>query len=546
MTRSIARLTDTRHDLLVIGGGIQGAFVAWDAALRGLKVALVEQGDFAGSTSGNSQRILHGGFRYLQQLDWRRARESALERSCWFRIAPHHVRPLPVLVLTKPRGEPPPPLVSAGMMIYKLIIRSGAGHSEAVLPPPRRVSAAECAALAPWLGAASRKPGILFHDGYARDADRLVLSVIRSAARVGAAIANYVRVTGPLRGDSGVRAVDALSGRSLDIRARAVANCGGPWADEVRGLLGGARRPDRLVRAFLLATRREISGPAVGLPTWGSGARGGPARYLFVTPTRSGSLVGTWYAPHTGGAGVLNVSEDEVAMAIRDVHRSGLAATVRRNDVLRVHAGLLPSSGRFEDGSGVSCARTPRVHVENLAGVGLVISLVGVKFTTARVLAERAVDEIANRLQARLSTSRTRDTLLAESGALTPDERRSVERLARERRIGDGVIGTMIDRYGSASHAMLRQTWAPPLAGPVSPGSSVIGAQIAYAARSEMAQKLTDVVFRRTGLAEGGAVDEAALRACASLLGAELGWSESRMREEIAEVKSAESPYVPA
>ncbi|HEY7728241.1 MAG TPA: glycerol-3-phosphate dehydrogenase/oxidase [Candidatus Eisenbacteria bacterium] len=552
MTRALDRLSGSEFDLVVIGGGVHGAFVAWDSAQRGLRVALVEQGDFAGATSGNSQRIIHGGLRYLQQLDLNRARESARERGILMRIAPHFVRPLPCLLALDRGREVPAPLLAAGLHLYGLLSREhgrSAGPRPA-LPSPRRISGRDCVELWPDLACIRPGGGLLFYDGYARDAERLVLAVLQSASRAGAHLANYARVVGPLRtgrSSTGVRAVDVLSSRPFDIRARMVVNCGGPWAAHIRGLLAGRDPGLKLVKAIVLATRPVVREPALGVPTRRQPARqharAARARYLFFTPGRSVSLLGTWYASHDRRPDEFVITADEVAAMVAEVNASYPAAELRPGDVRRVHGGLLPADASAKGGDDPLCARRYRIDADGEDDDRPVVSIIGVKLTTARAVAARAVDYVVERLGVTRAPCRTHEHPLADGEDVLSQDPASARKAAAASGVSEDVAGYILDVYGSAGSGVLQHLRENPRwADPVSPASRVIGAQVVHAARSEMAQKLSDVVYRRTDLGAAGAPDAASLRACASILSSELGWTEARTRDEIAEAEATRLP----
>ena len=243
--RNLGSLASREFDVLVVGGGIFGACAAWDAALRGLSVALLERRDFGSGTSANSFKMVHGGIRYLQHADMYRIRESSRERSALLRIAPHLVSPLPIMIPTYGHGREGKELLSAGMLVYDLATidrNRGLLDPDRRIPRSRVVSREACLEALPGLEASDLTGGALFHDAQIHNTPRLTLAFLQSAASAGATIANYVEASGFLQdGDSvtGVRARDVLGGDTLDVRARMVLNCAGPWATSVRS----SRRP---------------------------------------------------------------------------------------------------------------------------------------------------------------------------------------------------------------------------------------------------------------------------------------------------------------
>jgi glycerol-3-phosphate dehydrogenase len=370
-------------DLLVVGGGIQGATLTLEAARRGLSVLLLERGEFGGETTANSLRILHGGFRYLQSLDLPRFYESVGERRWFLRSFPDLVEPLPCLM---PLYDPPrggrlrrPAILRLALRVNDLISREGA------LPKGRWLSPTEVEDLFPGVDRRGLCGGALWHDAVAADPERLIAAVLQGAQSLGARVLDQVEATGLLTAGgrvTGVCAVDRRSGRSLEILARAVANCAGPWSREI------ARQFDRDVpRLFhpmlafnLLLDRKPLSRTALAVAALEAGAQ-----TWFLLPLGGRLLAGTAYAPARAEEGP---SEEEVAGFLSALNAAVPGLNARRDEVARVLRGRLPA---VAEGSTVP-ARRPVIHDHGRHGgpKGLV-SISGVKLTTARAVSERAL-----------------------------------------------------------------------------------------------------------------------------------------------------------
>ncbi len=262
MQRTLTALASTAFDLLVIGGGVYGACVAWDATLRGLSVALVDKADFGGATSSNSLKTIHCGLRYLQHADFRRMRESIVERRTLMQIAPHLVHPLPVLLPTYGHGLQGPEVFAVALLINDLVSvdRNRLRDSQKHLPRGRVISKRSCLQLLPELAPHGLTGDALFYDAQVYHSERLTLAFLRSAAQAGAVLANYVEVTGfRLNGDRviGATARDVLSDEHVDIRAQTVVNASGPWVPHVQKLLNrpATARPLRYAKAMNVITR---------------------------------------------------------------------------------------------------------------------------------------------------------------------------------------------------------------------------------------------------------------------------------------------------
>ena len=478
MKRDPRALQDTLWDVLVIGGGIHGACAAWDAILRGLTVCLVDKADFASATSANTLKIVHGGLRYLQHADYRRMRESIGERRSLLRIAPHLVHPLPIVVPTYGHGRRGPEVLHLALVLNDLIgLDRNAGLDGAHrIPRGRIVSRRECLRLAPGLDAAGMTGAGIFHDAQVENSERLVLAFLQSAAKAGAELANYAEVTGLRRHQDGLmRAIvsDRLTGETLAIRARSVINASGPWVDHVLGLAGAGGSPrTSFAKAFNVVTRPLFGAHAVALPM-----RGG-ARLLFVVPWRGQSLVGTWYEPHDGRAADVRITEADVARLLGAINLACPALAVTLDDVRLVHGGLLPLSGR-------QLARHGRIVDHAQDGLPGVLSVVGVKYTTARLMAERVVDRVFEWLGRRPPRS----------------------------------LSAVVPLHGGDSAT-----------------ASSLRAEIRHAIRAEMAHTLSDLVFRRTELGTAGDPGHELLVEAATTAAAELGWTPDRERLELGQV----------
>ncbi|MFZ1747563.1 MAG: FAD-dependent oxidoreductase, partial [Nitrospirales bacterium] len=241
MTRNLPRLANARYDVAVVGGGIYGACVAWDASLRGLSVVLLEQGDIGSGTSANSLKIIHGGFRYLQHGDFTRMRESIQEQMALMRIAPHLVHPLPVLIPTYGHGLRGKEVFACALAINDLIgfDRNRLDDPQKHIPRGRILSRSRVLELLPNIPDAHLTGGGVFHDGMVYNSERLLLSFLHSAESMGAEVANYVKVVGYLKTNDQVRGLEAedrLSGERFQVEANVVVNACGPWLDQTEDM----------------------------------------------------------------------------------------------------------------------------------------------------------------------------------------------------------------------------------------------------------------------------------------------------------------------
>jgi glycerol-3-phosphate dehydrogenase len=493
MRRDPSALLERKFDLLVIGAGIHGACIAWDACLRGLSVALVDQGDFGAATSANSLGVVHGGLRYLARGDMPRMLESIRERSGLLRIAPGLVEPLPVLIPTYSG-------VSRGRLGLGLALRlndlisfrrnRGIEPTHA-LPPGRLLSREECLQRFPWFDRAGLTGGALWYDGRLRHPERLTLSFVRSAAERGAIPVNYLRVETLLVQNGvarGARVTDLEGGSQFEVGARSVIVSAGPWTS---GLIAGTlgKRAEAPFSGRALAVNIKVS-RALSSVAIGAQARNGPdedpvcggGRYLFATPqTGNQSLLGTWYSADHGTAAT---PETGITSLVREFNAACPGLELSPREVTGYHSGWLPLKGQ-ERGRATALAERPRITDHGATdAVGHLLSVEGVKYTTARSVAQRVVDWVFRDLGRSSPPCRTLEVQLEQAGT-----------------------------DGEPSPTEVRR-----------------------AVHQELAVKLGDIVFRRSGLGASGVVDRATVSEVARIAGAELGWDRRRQDAETEEV----------
>ena len=503
------RLAAERFDVLVVGGGITGAGVALDAAARGLRTALVEQGDFASGTSSRSSKLVHGGLRYLQQREFRLVRESLAERQRLLRNAPHLVRPLTfVIPLVGPGGVAAEAVArgySTALWLYDLSggLRIGRRH--------HRLSADEVRAALPTLRADLVSAGFSYTDAWADDA-RLTLAVLRTAVLDHGAVAlNHAPVAGLLR--RGDRAAGAVLEDGTEVRAAAVVNAAGVWAGNVAALDGSAPppglRPAKGVHLTLPRHRLPCRDAAV-LPT-------ADRRSIFVVPWGDRVYLGTTDTEYAGALDDPQCTPEDVAYLLGAANEV-LAEPLRADDVVGTWAGLRPLLDSGGSARTTDLSRRHRVRTSP----GGVVTVTGGKLTTYRRMAADAVDQVAGLLGRRVPGSPTR-SLVLRGGQRAPAA-------------GTPTQHHLVSRYGSeAVDVALLAADDPDLARPLVAGLPYLRAEAVYAARHEMAVTVDDVLGRRTRariLARDASADAAPVTA--ALLARELGWPDGRAEEEAA------------
>ena len=539
---AIAALQADELDVLVVGGGIVGAGAALDAATRGLTVGLVEQRDWASGTSSRSSKLIHGGIRYLEQLDFRLVREALVERGLLLeRIAPHLVKPVRFLYpLTKPILERA--YVGAGMLLYDAF--SYTGLRPPGVPHHRHLSRGQLRRLAPGLRPDAFIGGLVYYDAQVDDA-RYVATLVRTAASYGAQVASRVAVEGFLKvGERvvGVHARDLQTDTAFEIRARQVINATGVWTDETQSLVGA--RGQFHVRAskgvhLVVPRDRFQSNTGLLLRTEKS--------VLFVIPWGRHWLIGTtdtdWRLDKAHPAATA-ADIDYLLAHVNEV----LAVKLTREDVEGVYAGLRPLlAGESEETSKLS-----REHLVAHSVPGLVV-IAGGKFTTYRVMAKDAVDAAVAALDSRYRVPASATAEIALVGAEGyPAAWNSRARIAKRAGIHVSRVEHLLDRYGVLAEDLVELiAERPELAEPLPGADDYLGAEIVYAATHEGALHLDDVLARRTRISiEAWDRGVSAAPVAAKLMGAELGWNPSRVKKEVdlylkrveAEIASQQQP----
>ncbi len=552
----LERLASEPFDLLVIGGGITGAGVALDAAGRGLRTALVERGDFAAGTSSRSSKLVHGGLRYLQQKEFRLVYEALAERQRLLRLAPHLVKPLPFLIPVFASGVAGQARARAyargvGTALWMYDATGGARIGKL----HKRLSKREALELMPDLDGRRLAAGFLYYDARVDDA-RLTLSVVKTAASLGAVTVNRVEATGLLRDGSqvsGAVLTDRLTGRPIEAKAGVVVNAAGVWADELRALDEGTNprsiRPAKGVHITLPAGRPALDIAAVlSVP--------GDRRSVFVIPWGDRIYVGTTDTDYDGPLEDPHCTAADIDYLLGALN-SWITRPIGRQEVLSSWAGLRPLVGgtghdgeASPGGSGVSPGKTAKTadlsrrHSVRVAPSGLV-TIVGGKLTTYRAMAEDTVDEAVGvmrnnrsassgdrKARVRVPDSRTGSTpLFGAEGYEELTQDGAAERLG----LPADVVAHLAGRFGGHAQAVAAMVRDRPEIGErLVPGLPYLKAEAVYAVRYEMALTLEDVLSRRTrALLLDAAATAGAAPSVAELIGAELGWSDEERSRQV-------------
>jgi glycerol-3-phosphate dehydrogenase len=550
MKRDVAALAAQEFDLLIVGGGAFGAAAAWDAVLRGLQVALIDQDDFGAGASAECFKMVHGGIRYLQHADIGRLRASCAERTALLRIAPHLVNPLPIAIPTYGHGRQGKAFLAAGMLAYDALT---AGRNSGIDDPTRRIAGTRLLSrqqtldLFPALEQRSLTGAAVFEDGQMYNPARLVLAFVNSAAERGAIAANYTEALRFLwqgRRVCGARVRDHLGRNEFDIRAKLVLNAAGPWAEYL--LLDaerfGSRPRGHFSRdACFLVDRKPNSKYALAVPGWtkdSDAVVSRAARHLFAVPWRDCTLIGVWHRLFAERPDTAQVEEAEIAAWMAEMNASYPALCLRREDVIYANCGLVPFGDSRTASGELSFGKESRYIDHRAQGVSGLVTVIGIRYTTARGDSAKALDLLLQQWPQGPGRAPTDRTPLAGGDI---DHFKDLQTAARREvpaHIPSRTLDAWLRNHGTNYRSLAALAQTPAEAAPVA-GSDTAMAEITHAVREEMAVHLADAVLRRTDLGSGSHPGAPALEQAALRMQALLSWNEARRQEEIGLTEAA-------
>ncbi|MGB5983806.1 MAG: glycerol-3-phosphate dehydrogenase/oxidase [Desulfobacterales bacterium] len=552
MQRDIQRLKSEQFDLLVIGGGITGACLAHEAALRGIKTALVEKDDFGGFTSAASSKLLHGGIRYLPKLQLHKVRESARERAVFQRIAPHLTRTIPFIVPTFGNNFMQGQLaMTAGMGLYEFM-RCGLNRkipdSAKRIPPCYRLKRNDLLQTYPQTCGLTALTGAwVLPEVHMHNSERMTLAVIETACRNGVCAANYAPVSkliGEKNRISGVEVTDRVSHETFKIRARIVANAAGPLIPKLyqqNSRLRLKRPTTGYAKGVHLVTRQFNSDYALGLNTpsrtEGYLHRGG--RHIFIIPWRGRSLIGTTNVPFSGDLDEVSVTRKDVIDFLGDINRALPSAGLTLQDVHYAFCGLYPLVAQdIEPGTYQGTGEYQIIDHGDQDDIAGIVTVLGAKFTTARVVAEKASRLIARKLKHMPAGRPGRKRPLLGGDIPDLDQFCRQAEATYKHALDPGTVRHLIQRYGNRFPAVYEQIQSVPQGlRLLSPDRNTLQGEIDYFLNQEMALHLDDVIFRRSGLGTIGHPGDDVISRVGEIMARHLGWGEAQLQDQILRVE---------
>ena len=534
MQRDPGRMAQTHFDVLFIGGGITGATAAYDAALRGLKVALIDKKDFGWATSAATSKLVHGGLRYLQNLEFGLVRESLRERRTLEQIAPHLVLPAPFLVPTYRGSKNNLPLMFAGMLLYDLLSFDKARLDDPArkLPHFQVYSKQRVLREEPGIDPNKLTGGTLYYDCQMHNPERLTLEFVLGATAAGAQAANYTEAVELLTEHNrvvGAKVRDLLDDSVHQIKADVVVNVAGPWADIVSGMvLGEAKKGLIRSQGIHLVFRKVVNNRAVVLRTLGG-------RHFFLIPWRGKTLAGTTDDIYKGEPDAYRVTRAAAQRFLTEINEVYPSAKVTLDEVTWTFGGLRPIVEEETDVEVEVYDASRKYEIFDHADADKLegfITVIGGKYTTSRNLAQQLVDMVAGKIgRTGLSCVTAQRPLPGGNIGLWTDF------VALGKKENCDVDPAMIEQmsldYGSLRDHVLQRMTDPDLAARLDERHAIPAATVAVAVEQEMAMTLEDALWRRTALGNTGELSDDAVAKAAAICADRLGWDDARKQREI-------------
>ena len=545
MDRRIPQDIETySFDLIVVGAGINGAGIARDAAMRGLKVLLLDKGDVASGTTSWSTRLIHGGLRYLEYYELYLVHESLSEREKLLKIAPHLVKPLPFIIPVYDYSKRGTVLVRLGMIGYDTLSWSKS------LDRHKMLSREEVIERIPGLEAEGLLGAAMYYDGQVEYAERLAVENAVSAREHGAVVLTYAGVDRLVVEDGdvvGVEFTDLLGGGEYTVRAPVTANVAGPWVDEVlrrmdfaeERMIGGTKGSHLVVDPF--------PGAPAGEALYAEAKQDG--RPYFIVPWNGRYLIGTTDIRYEGDLDEVVASEEEIDYLINETNTVIPSANLTRDKVLFTYSGIRPLPYETEGAEGsVTRGHLVYDHATQDPRIGGLISIIGGKLTTYRNLARQTVNKVYEKLGGKTPECHTDLISLPGGAAVDFDEFAANFKLASG--LTEELAVRLLRLYGTRAPEVLAEAGEDhslrvPLGPSASPETGIIGAEVLYAFRRELAEKLGDVLLRRSMVGMGPKVGLDVDKAAARVAVKHLGWSQERADREVKEFRDYVQRYKP-
>jgi len=532
MKRFIETYKDTLFDVIVIGGGITGAAVAYEAASRGLNTALLEKGDFSSATSSATSKLIHGGLRYLAKGEFSLVRESLRERKIMESIAPNFVYPIPVMIPFYKNSKLAKLKIKAGMVLYDLLSfdKQFVHDQSKKIPSHHSIRTSEIIKIEPGIKREGLDGSVIYYDCLNLIPERLTLAFIKSAVKHGASVANYSRVSGFIYDAtnriSGVKVTDIIYNKHKTIRGSLVINCTGPWTDITLHMDKKSTSQPHITRSegiHIITAKINQSHVIVSMTPEG--------RHLFMIPWRDHTLFGTTDSEYSGDPDKYQVTKKSISGLLSDINNSFGNITVKYRDIKHCYGGLRPLVENSA-GSTYEASRKFEILDNEKDGIKGMITAEGGKYTTSRNLAEKVVNLAARKLNIPVHKSKTATQFLSVSEI--PDINEYLLNAKKENSdFNEKTVETLVKYYGNEFSDILDIARENSLYAEKINFDGEILAQVIFAVRKEQAFNLDDILLRRTGIGTLGNPGMQVLKNIAACAGRELNWTMQKRFNEI-------------
>lgn len=535
MKRFIEDHTRESFDVIVIGGGISGAAVAYDAASRGLSVALVEKEDFSSATSAATSKLIHGGLRYLANMEFGLVRESLKERTVLQNIAPNFIYPFPMMMthanlpLTNNKW-----VVKMGMILYDILSydRNRTWDKSKNIPFHKTINAKKVLDAQPSVKKQGLTGASLFHDCISIFPERLTFAFIKSAYAYGAKVANYTKVESFLfdKGNkiTGVEVRDLLNDQMHEIHGDITINCGGPWADIILDMAASKEKTEGLRRSegIHIITKKLLNDDSI------VGSMTPNGRHFFLVPWRGHTLIGTTDKEYIGDPDAFRVTKESIMELIDEVNSSFGDGSLRYEDVLFTYGGLRPLVEEDTEET-YSSSRKYEIYDNAEDGFDGLITVAGGKYTTSRNLAENVMNMVWKKIPKAMGHTITAQRYL--KGSEIRDMNAFLMQIKKANPTYDARTMDYLGRHYGTEYTKILDIASKDkaLAEVISEDGEIL-AEVVYAIQNEMAVTLRDIMLRRTGTGTLGHPGEEILEKIAAVAAKELGWDKDRRQREIA------------
>jgi len=534
MERFIENFNNEKFDIIIIGGGITGAAVAYAASSRGLKVALLEKKDFGGATSAATSKLIHGGLRYLANMEFGLVRESLKERKILGNIAPNFIYPIPFLIPNYRKYKGGMWMMMLGMFLYDVLSfdKKDTWDKSKELPNHDTYRRNKTLKLEPGIRKNKLVGSTIFYDYQSIFPERLTLAFIKSAVDYGAKVSNYSMVKGFIKDENnvigGVKVYDTLNQKEIEVLAPLVVNCGGTWADLILQMANGSNQKTYKVKrseGIHIITKKINNEHIISIIK-------DDGKHFMVMPWRGHSIIGTTDKEFLGNPDNYKVSRESILEVVDTVNQYYGDGKLRYEDVIFAYGGLRPLIDDQTEGSYES-SRKYEVYDNSNDGIEGLITVEGGKYTTSRNLAYHVMEVVQKKLKIKLKDSITYSNYLSGCEIKNMEEFMIKLHKKHDTEFGSKTIEYLGRNYGTESSLIFEIASKDKKMSQVLNADGELLAQVYYAIKKEMAKTLKDIFLRRTGLGTLGNPGKEVISVVSNLAAELLGWNDKKKNEEI-------------